>query len=99
MSQQSSGSSQFRALFESALQDYQTQTGITLSEHPLAIQLEDCHSAGFIVAFLRDQARSLGDFKGRDKIIKSIEGTVSVLCRLSATAALGDAMGLVRQKC
>jgi len=36
---QQSGSSHFRALFESALQGYQTQTGITLSEHPLTIKL------------------------------------------------------------
>ena len=63
-----------------------------LSEHPLAIQLENCHSVEFIVALLQDQARTLGS----DRIIKPIEGTVPVLCRLSATAALGGVIGPVR---
>jgi len=30
--------------------------------------------------------------------MKSIEGTVSALCMLSGTAAVGDSIGLVRQR-
>ena len=80
------------------LQAYQKKTGITLSGHPLAIQLKNCHAVESIGAALQDQARSLGEFQGGDRIIESIEGTVSVLCRLLATPARGDAIGLVRQK-
>lgn len=69
-----------------------------LSGHPLAIQLENCSSVESIAALLQEQARTLGEFKGRDGLIESIEGIVSILSRLSATAVLGDAMGLVRQK-
>jgi hypothetical protein len=30
--------------FESALQAYQKKTGITLAQHPIAVNLQSCHS-------------------------------------------------------
>jgi hypothetical protein len=82
--------SRFRALFESALQDYEQKTKINLAKHPLAEQLEKCHSVADITAFLQEQALALG---GSDKIMKSIERTAGALCKLSGMA---DAIGLVR---
>jgi hypothetical protein len=93
-----SGSSRFLALFESSLQDYQNQTGITLAEHPFAEQLQNCHTVESITALLQGQVQALDEFKGSDRILKSLKNIVSVIYSLSASAALGDAIGLVRRK-
>jgi len=91
-----SGSPHFRALFESALQDYEQKTKVSLAQHPLAEKLQNIHSVETVVALLQSEARTFGEFQGRDKVMKSIKNTVLILCKLSAT--LGDAVGLVRQK-
>jgi len=91
-------SSRLRTLFELALEDYELNTKISLAKHPLAQELENCHSVDSITTLLRDQARAFGEFQGRDRIIKSIKSTASFLYKLSATAALSDGIGLVRQK-
>jgi len=85
-------------LFELALEDYEINTKISLAEHSLAQELGDCHSVESITNLLQDQARALGEFRGQDRIMKSIKITVSFLYKLSVTAALGDGIGLVRQK-
>ena len=93
------GSAQFRACFDSALQDYEEKTGIMLTKQPVAEKLENCNSAGSITAVLQDQARTFSNSQGSDRILKLIESVVSILCRLSATAALDSAsIGMVRQK-
>jgi hypothetical protein len=89
------GSSPSRELFESALRDYETTTNLTLAKYPLAEPLQNCHSVESISAFLQDKAREFGDFEGRNEMMKSINSTVSILCELSTTAALGDAVYLV----
>jgi len=91
-------SSRLRMLFELALEDYEINTKISLASHPLAQELENCHSIDSITTFLHDQARAFGEFQGRDRIIKSIKRTVSFLYKLSSTIALSDGIGLVRQK-
>lgn len=94
------GSSRFRELFESALRDYERTTDVTLAKHPLAEPLRNRHSVESITDFLQDKTR---DFEGRNRIMKSIESTVSILSVLSTTAALGDAVYLVcpppRRRC
>ena len=90
-------SSRFRTRFELALEDYEIKTRISLVEHPLAQKLENCHSVESITTLLQDQARTFGQFRGRDRIMKSIRSAVSFLYKLSTTAALGDGIGLVRQ--
>jgi len=87
-----------RTLFELALEDYEIKTQISLANHPLAQKLENCHSIESIAILLQDQARTFGETRGRDRVMKSIRSTVSFLYKLSATAALGDDLGLVRQK-
>jgi len=93
-----SGSSCFRALFESALQDYQKQTGIILPDHPFAEQLQNPHSVESITALLQGQAQVFGGFQGSDRIMKSLKSVVSVLFSLSANPAVGDATDPVRWK-
>jgi len=91
-------SSRPQALFELALEDYETKTTVSLAKHPLAQKLEDCHSVESITTLLQDQARTFGEFRGRDRIMKSIRSTVSFLYKLSGTAALSDCIRLVHQK-
>ena len=92
-----SESSRLSALFESALQDYEQKTKISLANHPLAEQLENCHSVEGLAAILRGQARANSAYQGSDRIMKSIKTTVSILTPLSSAASLADTFGLVCQ--
>jgi uncharacterized membrane protein YcjF (UPF0283 family) len=90
-----SGSARFQTLFESALQAYENKTGVTLAQHPLTQQIQSCHSAQDVITLLQGQVQAFDELR-RDKIIKSIKATVSILTPLSAAASLAGAFGLVR---
>jgi hypothetical protein len=92
-----SGSARFQALFESALQAYQTKTGITLAEHALAVQLQSCNTVESIINLVQGQAQAFSNYRESDRIMKSIKTIVSTLTPLSAAAPLADAVGLVRR--
>ena len=92
-----SGSPHFQALFESALQAYQTKTGITLAEHALAVQLQSCNTVESITTLVQGQAQAFSRYREGDRIMKSIKTILSILTPLSAAAPLADAVGLVRQ--
>ncbi len=89
-------SSHLKVLFEAALKDYESQTGIALAEHPLAERLQECHSVETITAVLHEQTQAFHEFRGKDKAIKLLKNAVSVLYRLSACAKLGEVIGVVR---
>ena len=89
------GPSHLQVLFEAALQDYEEQTGIVLAKHPLAEQLQSCDSVESVTAVLREQAHAFSEFRGGDKVMKLLKNTVSILHKLSASADLGQAIGLV----
>jgi hypothetical protein len=91
-----SGPPRLQVLFEAALQDYEKQTGIVLAKHPLAEQLQNCDSVESVTAVLSEQTQAFSDFRGSDKILKPLKSAVSVLHKLSATADLGQPIGLVR---
>jgi hypothetical protein len=91
-----SRSSHLRVLFEAALHDYQKQTGISLAEHPLAEQLQNCDTVESITAVLCEQIQAFREFQGNDKVLKPLKKAVSVLYKLSATANFGQDIGLVR---
>jgi hypothetical protein len=91
-----SGSSHLRVLFEAALQDYEKQTGIALAKCPLAEQLLNCDTVESVTAVLREQTQAFGEFRRRDKLMKPLKSAVSVLSKLSAAAAIGQPIGLVR---
>jgi len=92
-----SGSTRFRARFMSALQAYKQTTGVTLIEHPLTVQLQNCHSVESITTLLKYEARPFSGLLGSDGILTSIESIVSILSTLSSSAPFGEAIGLVRQ--
>lgn len=94
-----SPTSSFQLVFETALQDYEKQTGTKLVDHPLARQLDTCESVDSITIFLQQQVRTCNEFRGDSgKVIKSLKCVVHVLYMLSASAALGEGIGLVRCK-
>jgi hypothetical protein len=90
-----SGPSRFQALFESALQDYEKQTGIPLAKHPFSERLQNSQSVESVTALLQEQARAFGEFRGSRKMMKLLESAVSALSKLSATVSLGQDFGMV----
>jgi len=91
-----SGPSRLRVLFEAALDDYEKQTGIALAKHPLAEQLQTCVSVESVTEVFREQTQAFSEFRGRDKIMKPLKNSVSVLYKLTAAANFGQDIGLVR---
>ena len=86
----------FRILFDAALQDYKDKTGKTLSDHPIAKQVETCDSVNSITAILQEQARSFCEFRENDgKLMKALNSSVNVLCAPSIISALNEAIGIV----
>ena len=77
------------------MHDYEQQTGTQLANHPLAEQLQNCRSVDSITTLLQEQAGVFNDFRGSDKIMKSLKSIVSALSRVSAVAAAGQNIGLV----
>ena len=92
-----SGSPRFQALFECALQVYESKTGITLVQHPLAVDLQDCYSIDDITTLLQGRTQAFSDFGERGRMLKAIKATVSILTPLSDATSLAHAVGLVRQ--
>ena len=87
--------SSFQGFFNAALQEYANQTGIGLSEHPFANQLEACDSVDSITAVLQEQARIFRDFRDDGKLMKSLKCSVNILYTLSISI---EGIGLVRPK-
>jgi len=88
-------SSRFQVLFEPALQTYEKQAGVSLTQHPLAIKLQRCDSVEAITGLCQDQAQAFRDLQGSDKIVKSLKTTVSMLSKLLSAASVADAIDLV----
>ena len=87
-----------RALFQSALEAYKKTTGISLVEHPLTLQLQNCRSVESAIALLQNQIRVSSDFGENERLKGSVTSIISILSGLSATAALDWGLVLVRQK-
>ena len=92
-----SGSPRFQALFESALQAYEKKTGVGLAQHPFAVDLQSCLSIDDITTLLQRRAQAFSDFRQRDRMMRAIKNTVSILTQFSNAASPADAVGLVRQ--
>jgi hypothetical protein len=86
----------FRILFDAALQDYKDKTGNSLTDHPIAKQLETCESVDSITAILQEQARGFHEFRENDgRLMKAFNSSVDVLCAPSISSTLNLAIGLV----
>lgn len=96
-------SSLFRQ-FELALQDYESQTGTNLVNHPLTKRVQGCPTVEDVMDVLREQAQGIDDFRsdnygdGDGRLMKSFSGAVYVLNKLSTSTILGEVTDLVRQR-
>jgi len=93
-----SESTSFHALFDSAFQAYEEKTGITLADHPLAIQLQSCHSVESMTALVLDQISAFNEFRGKDRLMKLVTSILSILTMLSAAIPPHATFGLVCRK-
>ena len=89
-----SGSARFQLLFEASLKEYEKQTNITLAKHPLTEKFQHCDSVDSVATTFQEQVPACSEFRGGDRIIKSLNSAISVLCGLSG----GVNLGLVRPK-
>ena len=86
------------SIFDSAIQAYKKKTGNDITTHPLANELQSCHSPDAVLAVLRNQASAIGQsHSGNDSesLSKWLIPTVNVLYAFSAT--LGEGVGLVNR--
>ena len=83
------GSSRFQVLFEDAFREYESQTGETLTNHPLAEKLQSCDSVESITAVLCEQIETSREIRGKDRILKPLKKVLSVLHKLSSDSDLG----------
>jgi len=89
-----SDQSRFRAIFESALQDYERETGTELVNHPLTRRFVNCHSIESVIAILQEQVQPVSGFSGSGRgdggrFEKSLKRVASALYTLSTSTALG----------
>jgi len=88
-----SSSSNFQQIFNNALKAYEKRTKNDLLAHPLAAQLQACHSPDAILSVLQKQVEELNQSRNDDRWTKWLDPTVNVLLSLSAT--IGEGVGLV----
>ncbi|KAH9073530.1 hypothetical protein EDB83DRAFT_80889 [Lactarius deliciosus] len=89
----STSSSNFRAVFVSALREYEKKTKTDLHTHPLATQLQSCQSSSDILAVLHDKVNEFDQSRSHNERLSSWLGpTINVLYAFSAT--LGEGVGL-----
>ena len=91
-----SSGTRLQLLFDAALQSYEKQTGLKLTDHPLARQLENCHTANSVMDTLQYQAWTNTGFREENgKIMRSLKEVVHVLDALCTSTTLGEGIGLV----
>ncbi|KAH9003702.1 hypothetical protein EDB86DRAFT_2826288 [Lactarius hatsudake] len=90
----STSSTNFDAIFTSALDAYKNQTKRDIASHPLAAQLQSCDSPSAILAVLRTQVQTFDRSQTADeRWSRWLDPTVNVLYAFSV--ALGNGVGLI----
>jgi hypothetical protein len=85
-------SSGFASPFQTAVKEYEIQTGIKLVEHPLAKKLENCDSVLSVTRVLQDRLQAFRRSNG--KVINSLKRIVHILRAQSTCAFLNESIGL-----
>ncbi|KAH9028687.1 hypothetical protein EDB85DRAFT_2147778 [Lactarius pseudohatsudake] len=82
--------SNFRALFVSALTEYEKKTKTDLHTHPLSTQLQSCQSSSDIIAVLHDKVNEFDQSRSHNERLSSwLAPTINVLYAFSATLGEG----------
>jgi hypothetical protein len=90
----SSSTSNFQSIFNASLQAYDNKTKNKLLDHPLATQLQSCHSPIAVLSVLQDLIQKFDQRRASDERLKTwLNPTVNVLYSFSAT--LSEGVGLV----
>ncbi|KAH9958853.1 hypothetical protein BC827DRAFT_1384996 [Russula dissimulans] len=87
----STSQSNLDSIFTSAFRAYRKKTGQDITSHPLAAEIDTCHSPDAILAVLRRQIPALGQSQSDDEgsaSIKWLIPTINVL--VSFSGALGE---------
>ena len=85
-----SGSSRLRVLFQAALEDYEKQTGVKLTKHPLAERLQDSNSVESVTDILCEQAKDLDKYREKDKVLKPLKKVLTTLHIISSLPSVAD---------
>jgi hypothetical protein len=94
MSESSLTTSSNFQLIINALADYANQTGIDLTKHPFANQIQNCDSADAIFQLMKDKVDHFNAYRDEHrKLINCLNPVVQFLCTFSGT--LGTALVLV----
>ena len=84
-----STSSNFEALFNVAVEKYNSQTGKDLRNHPLASKIESCDSPDSILDIFQEQAKAFEEYKRGDfELFKWLKPVVGVLHALFTNEVL-----------
>jgi hypothetical protein len=90
VSSSSSSSANFQLIINNALDKYKKRTKNDLITHPLAAQIQSCHSPGAILAILQQQVQGPDQSRSSDeRWSKWLDPTVNVIYVLSSTLAAG----------
>jgi len=87
-------SSNFRSIFNAAVERYENKTKNKLFAHPLASQFQSCDSPAAVLSLLQELVQQFDQGRGsHERLSNWLNPTVNVLFALSAT--LGEGVGLV----
>jgi hypothetical protein len=94
VSSASTSSSNFQAIFYTAIKSYEKKTKKDLLTHPLAAQLQACSSISDILSVLQDKVKEFDQSRSADeRLSRWLNPTINILYAFSAT--LGGGIGLV----
>jgi translation elongation factor EF-1beta len=83
-------------MFETALANYEKQTGKDLSKHPFADKLRGCDSADSVLHLFQEQAQAFDEYRNGDRnLMKWLNQTVHLLHALTSSETLSEGVGLV----
>jgi len=86
--------SNFQSILDAALDDYHKHTGIDLTKHPSAAQLQNCHSPEDVTQLLQERESNFKDYREKyRKLIDCVRPVVKVIHALSGI--FGEGAGLV----
>ena len=86
----------FRALVDTALDEYTKCIGQDLRNHPLAALINTCESPDSILTIFKEQSRAFDEFRnGNPKLVKWFTPVVNGLYAVSTQTVLSDSVSLV----
>jgi len=87
--------SNFKALFDTALDKYAKRTGQDLRNHPLAASIDKCGSPDEILAIFQAQSQAFDEFRNGDpKLVKWLRPVVNGLHAISTNTVLSASASL-----